>query len=304
MRPKSIVITGASSGIGASLTKALASDGHDLFVCARGEKGLAEVTSGLQRASFATCDVGVESDVRLFFERVGERLGSVDVLIHCAAVIGPIGVVTDVDAQKWLDAVTTDLFGAFLVTKYAVPLMRSENRPRILLLSGGGAFDPMPNLSAYGVSKAGIVRLAESLAIELAPRNIAVNVFAPGFVATGIFDTMLKAGRERGGKLYDTVMSLLDGWDDSDINLPIECARFLISDSAAPLTGKTISARFDPWDEPEFVACLAEVARSRLYGTQRVNVEHIENEAFVEQLQVALKRRKARLPHTTPAGNK
>jgi 3-oxoacyl-[acyl-carrier protein] reductase len=172
--------------------------------------------------------------------------------------------------------------------------MRPERRPRILLLSGGGAFDPMPNLSAYGVSKAGIVRFAETLAAELEPRNIAVNVFAPGFVATEIFDTMLKAGRERGGKLFDTVMSLLDNWEDSDIDLPIACARFLISDAAAPLTGKTISARFDPWDEPEFEACLPEIAASRLYGTQRVNLDDVKGETFVERLAHALERRNLR----------
>jgi NAD(P)-dependent dehydrogenase (short-subunit alcohol dehydrogenase family) len=176
-------------------------------------------------------------------------MASVDVVIHCAAVMGPIGLATEVDAQDWFDALKTDLFGAFLVTKHVVPLMRPESRPRILLLSGGGAFDPMPNLSAYGVSKAGIVRLAETLAAELAPRNIAVNVFAPGFVATEIFDTMLKAGRERGGKLYDTVMSLLDNWDSN--KSPI--MRQIPSDARA-LTGKR-SACFDPWDEASRPAC-------------------------------------------------
>lgn len=81
MRPKSIVITGASSGIGASLTRAFGSDGHDLFVCARREDGLAEATSGLKSASFATCDVGSESDVRQFFEHVGERFTLLQFLV-------------------------------------------------------------------------------------------------------------------------------------------------------------------------------------------------------------------------------
>jgi NAD(P)-dependent dehydrogenase (short-subunit alcohol dehydrogenase family) len=186
----------------------------------------------------------------------------------------------------------TQLFGAFLVTKHVVPLMRSERRPRILLLSGGGAFDPMPNLSAYGVSKAGIVRLAETLAIELAPKNIAVNALAPGFVPTDIFDPILAAGPERGGALYDTVVSLVAEGSDNDVTLPIECARFLISDAAASLTGKTISARFDPWDQPEFRQCLPEIVASQLYGTQRTNLEHLQNEGFAQKLILATKRRK------------
>jgi hypothetical protein len=158
----------------------------------------------------------------------------------------------------------------------------------------------MPHLSAYGISKAGVVRLAETLAIELAPRNIAVNVFAPGFVATEIFDTMLEAGRERGGKLYDTVVSLLDNWDDGDIDLPMACARFLISETAAPLTGKTISARFDPWDQPEFCAHMKEIAGSNLYGTKRVTPQDLHGETFAARLTQASERQKNRRSKVGP----
>jgi len=300
---KSIVITGASSGIGAALTRAFAGDGHRLFVCARRTDRLAKVTEGFASAFYAACDVSKEAEVEQFFARVRERMPSVDVLIHCAAVMGPIGLVTDIDSEAWFDALRTDLFGAFLATKHVVPLMQPERRPRILLLSGGGAFDPMPNLSAYGVSKAGIIRLAETLAVELAPRNIAVNVFAPGFVATEIFQSVLEAGRERGGKLYDTIVKLLDGWDDSDIELPLDCARFLISDAAAKLTGKTISARFDPWDEPEFQECVDEIVASRLYATQRTNLDHLKGEAFAERLVQASEKRKLK-NGSTSARNK
>lgn len=295
---KSIVITGASSGIGAALTRALAGDGHRLFICARRRERLAEVAKGLSSVSFACCDVGSESEVKRFFARVSEGMPSVDVLIHCAAVMGPVGVVTDIDSEEWWAALRTDLFGAFLVTKHAIPLMRPERRPRILLLSGGGAFDPMPNLSAYGVAKAGIIRLAETLAVELAPRNIAVNVFAPGFVATEIFKTVLEAGPARGGELYRTIVNLLDHWKDSDIELPIKCLRFLISDEAAALTGKTISARFDPWDQPEFRAHLDEIVASRLYATQRTNLEHMRGVAFVERLVEAVDKRSGKRAQT------
>ena len=291
---QSIVITGASSGIGAALTKAFAADGHRLFICARRPDRLGQVAQGLPSVLHETCDVTCESDVARFFTRVRERTPSVDVLFHCAAVMGPIGPITEVDSEAWLGALKTDLFGAVLVIKHAAPLMRSARRPRILLLSGGGAFDPMPNLSAYGVSKAGIVRLAETLAVELAPHNIAVNVFAPGFVATEIFDTMLAAGPERGGVLYDTVLKLLKDWQEDDITLPIACARYLISDAAAGLTGKTISARFDPWGEPEFAECLSDIVASRIYATQRTNLEHVKGEPFAARLVEAVERRDRR----------
>lgn len=288
---KTIVITGASSGIGAALTALFAKDGHQLLVCARGAEKLAEATKGLSSTSYLECDVSSEDDVARFFAWVKERAPCVDVLIPCAAVMGPIGPIVDVDANEWLSAIKVDLFGTMLAIKYAVPLMKAERRPRILLLSGGGAFDPMPNLSAYGIAKAGTVRLAETLAIELAPRNIAVNVFAPGFVATGIFDTMLAAGPERGGELYKVIVDLLDRWQDTDIKRPLELARFLISDRAAPLTGKTISARFDPWDEPEFLEVMKDLLASRLYATQRINVEHLKGQALADRLAKAQARK-------------
>lgn len=291
---KSIVITGASSGIGAALTKAFAEDGHRLFICARRADRLAHVTKDLPSASYEICDVSSDADVARFFGRVRTEMSSIDVLIHCAAVIGPIGPITDIDGGEWFSAIKTDLFGAFLVAKYAVPLMHPERRPRILLLSGGGAFDPMPNLSAYGVSKAAIIRLAETLAVELAPRNIAVNVFAPGFVATEIFDSMLKAGPDRGGEIYKIVIKLLNEWHDSDIKRPLDCARFLISDAAAPLTGKTISARYDPWDHPEFTECLPEIVGSRLYATQRTGLDHLKGLPFADRLAKAFKHYRSR----------
>lgn len=289
--PKSIVITGASSGIGAALTRAFAEDGHRLYICARRADQLAKVAEGLKSTWHASCDVTSKADVGRFFAQVREQTPSVDVLVHCAAVMGPVGPITDVDLDEWLEAIKIDLFSAVLVTKHAVPLMRPESRPRILLLSGGGAFDPMPNLSAYGVSKAGIIRLAETLAVELAPRNIAVNVFAPGFVATGIFDTMLQAGPDRGGELYKTIVTLLDEWSDGDIQMPLDCARYLISDASASLTGKTISARFDPWGEPEFQESLPEIIKSRLYATQRTTLDHMKGTPLADRLSQALERR-------------
>lgn len=290
--PKSIIITGASSGIGAALAQAFARDGHRLFVCARRLDKLAEAMKGLPETFYTTCDVSNEAEVQRFIGEVVQRTPSIDVVIHCAAVIGPVGRITDIDSNAWLEALKTDLFGAFLVTKYAVPHMPAEKRPRIVLLSGGGAFDPMPNLSAYGISKAGIIRLAETLAVELAPLNIAVNVFAPGFVATNIFNSMLEAGPERGGGLYDTVVKLLNDWHDSDIDLPIELARYLISDESAPLTGKTISARYDPWDTPEFAAHLPDIVASRLYATCRSTLEHYKGQPFADNLAKALERRR------------
>jgi len=290
---KSIVIAGASSGIGAALARALASDGHQLYICARRMERLAEVAEGRESIFYARCDVAEEPDVERFFRKVAERTNSIDAVIFCSGILGPLGRAHEVDSDAWLATLRTNLFGAFLVVKHAVPLMQPEHRPRILLLSGGGAFDPMPHASAYGVSKAGIVRLVETLATELAPRNIAVNAIAPGFVATEIHRSTFAAGPDQAGEHYKATVRAHAEPHDS-IDLPIDCIRYMISTDSSKLTGKTISARFDPWGEPEFAERIDEIQTSPLYRTRRTNLDDLKDASLAEPLARAAARKQER----------
>ena len=290
---KSIVITGASSGFGAAFTRALAQDGHQLFICARRTDRLAAVAAGHPSIFYAHCDVSQESSVKDFVLKVGERTRALDAVIHCAAILGPLGMFDTVDSAEWLAALSTNVLGTYLVAKYAVPLMCPAKRPRILVLSGGGAFDPMPNVSAYGASKAATVRLVETLAVELKPRNIAVNAVAPGFAATEIHEQTLAAGRERGGEHFEKTAQLMSNWDNS-MEVPVECIRYMISDQADNLTGKTISARFDAWGEPEFDQHIDQIAVSPLYTTQRTISEHLPNSTLARTLAHAAERKRKR----------
>jgi NAD(P)-dependent dehydrogenase (short-subunit alcohol dehydrogenase family) len=266
---KSIVISGASSGFGAAVTRCLAQDGHNLYICARRADLLATVVHGYPSAFHARCDVGEEIEVKRFFQQIQERTSSIDALIHCAARLSPIGLFNEVNSDEWLSSLKTNLLGAFLMAKYAVPLMKFERRPRMIFVSGGGAFTPLPRASAYGVAKAAIVRLVETLALELEPRNIAVNAVAPGFLATDIHAETLAAGRERGGEHYDRTIKLL-AESDEGMKIPVDCIRYMISEESAKLTGKTISARHDPWGEPEFNERIDEIMASMLYATHRI----------------------------------
>jgi NAD(P)-dependent dehydrogenase (short-subunit alcohol dehydrogenase family) len=278
VKQKTIIIAGASSGIGAALTRALAQDGHRLYICARRVDRLAEVAEGYFSVVYSRCDVGVESDVQRFIEQVKQRAGSVDVLIYCVGVFGPIGRFTEADSNEWFGAVRSNLFGAFLMSKHVVPLMRGRVRPRILMMSGGGAFDPTPRVSAYGVSKAAIIRLVETLAVELAP-DIAVNAVAPGFLATEIHNATLAAGPVRGGEHYQKTVKLL-AEDAAPVEVPIDCIRYMISDASAKMSGKTISARFDPWRDPAFSESLDAIMASPLYTTQRTTPAHLKASIF------------------------
>jgi NAD(P)-dependent dehydrogenase (short-subunit alcohol dehydrogenase family) len=291
---KSIVVTGASSGFGAAFAQALAQDGHQLFICARRDDRLAEVAAAHPNIFHARCDISDEAQVVAFFNEVARRTRGLDAVVHCAAILGPLGIFDTIDSAEWTATVSTNVFGAYFVGKHAVPLLQSTRSPRILMLSGGGAFDPMPNVSAYGVSKAATVRLVETLAVELKPRHIAVNAIAPGFAATDIHKQTLAAGRERGGEHFDKTVKMMSSWDSS-MDVPIACIRYMLSDVAGKLTGKTISARYDPWGEKEFDQNIDQIAASPLYTTQRTISEHQQNSALGSALTVAAERKRKRL---------
>jgi Enoyl-(Acyl carrier protein) reductase len=151
----------------------------------------------------------------------------------------------------------------------------------------------MPHVSAYGASKAAIVRLVETLAVELKARNIAVNAIAPGFAATEIHKATLAAGRERGGDHFDKTAKLMSNWDDS-MDVPVDCIRYMLSEKSAKLTGKTISARYDPWGEPEFDQNIDQIVASPLYSTQRTISEHLPNLVLARTLALAAERKRKR----------
>lgn len=285
--PKHIVLTGASSGIGAALTQALAAEGHRLYVCARRRDRLDEVTQHGNLAFGWPCDVSDEGQVIEFRRQVRQRTATVDVLINCAGRLGAIGPVLETDSEEWLDTIKDNLFGTYLMVKHLVPLMTASSSPRVVNFSGGGAFGPFPNYSAYAVSKAAIVRLTETLAVELAPRGVAVNAVAPGFVATEIHDATLAVGVKMAGEGYfqETTEKLSQGAVPMEV--PVDCVRFLVSDQADGLTGKTLSASFDPWCTREFSQSIEEISQSDLYTMRRMNLVNIPEGSLRTSLEAA-----------------
>ncbi len=284
---RQIVITGASSGIGAALVRALAAGGDAVYACARRGERLREVVQGCPTAFGQSCDVSQEAEVEAFVAWVRSKAGRVDALINCAGRFGAIGPVLETDSREWLRTVEDNLFGTYLMVKAVAPLMERERRPRVINFSGGGAFGPFPCYSAYAVSKAGVVRLTEILAVELAPLGIRVNAVAPGFVATEIHEATLRSGPARSGAAFfeQTRRMLQEGAVPMDI--PVSCVRFLLSDAAAALTGKTISAAFDPWGSPAFVECLEELNRSDAYTLRRINAANLTEPGLRQKLEAA-----------------
>src|SRR5690606_17178763 len=136
--------------------------------------------------------------------------------------------------------------------------------------AGGGAFSPRPRFSAYACAKAGVVRLAETLAEELKGSTVTVNCVAPGFVPTSIHEATLQAGPQVAGAEYERVIRDVAHDDGSRLEQVVSCIHHLLSPSVRGLTGKTVAAQFDDWEHltpftvPELMA-------SDLWTARRVN---------------------------------
>ncbi len=123
----------------------------------------------------------------------------------------------------------------------------------MVTFSGGGATGPFPRYDAYAASKAAVVRLTENLAIDLAADGVRANAVAPGFIATEMHAETLAAGPERAGQDYfrRTRRAVETGGGDP-LALAVGLVAFLLSDASSGITGKSISAQWDPWSDPVF----------------------------------------------------
>jgi dolichol-phosphate mannosyltransferase len=275
---KIIVIAGASSGIGASLAMNLSEAGHTVFACSRSADRLVAAFQSQPKIQYCTCDVGDETAVKAFVDFVRSQTAKVDVLINCAGSFGAIGSIEQVESQAWIRTFQDNLFGAFLTIKHFLPMLALGDAPQVLNFAGGGAFNPFPNFSAYACSKAAIVRLTETLAIELAPQGITVNAIAPGIITTKVHEGTLEAGAERAGLLqYRRTQDLIRDKASNQARMETvqKCVRALISNKYFGLTGKTISANFDPWASETFRHHLIDITRSELYTMRRTNLTNL-----------------------------
>ncbi len=278
--PLIIVVVGASSGIGAALAQDLSSQGHTVLACSRDLERLGEAFAAHPAVQWTACDVSEEQQVAAFVDFVASRVSHVDALINCAGSFGAIGPIDSVDGEAWMRTVRENVLGVFLASKHFLPLLEKSAAPRIINMSGGGAFSPFANFSAYACSKAAVVRLTETLAVELAPKGISVNALAPGIISTPVHEATMAAGPDRAGTVqYQKTYQVLRNGDETANSARLDtvrkCVRALLSAPYRNLTGKTISANFDPWEAASFRRNIAGINRSELYTMRRTNLVNL-----------------------------
>jgi NAD(P)-dependent dehydrogenase (short-subunit alcohol dehydrogenase family) len=243
-----VLVTGGSRGIGRACATAAAAAGARVVISGRDPDRLAGTAAALQSAGLAVsagppADVADGTAVDALVAAAVRELGQIDGVVHAAAVPGPIGPAVEQAPDPWWEAVRVNLLGTFLVLCAVARVMTAGGR--MVALSGGGAAGPFPYFSAYGASKAAVVRLVETLAHEWAGR-IEVNALAPGFVATDIHQATLAAGQAAGAEYLErTRRELSMGGVPPD--LAGRAAVFLLSARSAGITGRLLAAPWDDW---------------------------------------------------------
>jgi NAD(P)-dependent dehydrogenase (short-subunit alcohol dehydrogenase family) len=180
------VVTGAGSGIGRHVARALLGAGYRVALAGRRAEALHSTAEGFEDVLVVPADVGSPESVAHLFEEVRRAWGRIDLLVNNAGTFGPAGTVDEISYQDWQQAVDTNLTGTFLCSQHAVKLMK-EQRPRGGRIINNGsisAHTPRPGSVAYTATKHAITGLTKSISLDGRAYDVACGQIDIGNAAT------------------------------------------------------------------------------------------------------------------------
>ncbi|MGO4145712.1 SDR family NAD(P)-dependent oxidoreductase [Paenarthrobacter sp. YAF11_1] len=169
---RTAVITGGCSGLGAAAAERLTADGVKV------------ITLDLAESADVVVDVSDSASIA----EAAERVGSADILINCAGIVGPNKPLWEVTDQEWQHVFAVNVTGTFNLCRAFIPGMRAKGWGRIINFASMAGKDGNPNLSAYSASKAAVIAMTKSLGKELATSGVLVNAIAPAVIETPMND--------------------------------------------------------------------------------------------------------------------
>ena len=195
---KTVVITGAASGIGKAAVLLFASEGATVFAADIDEAGGAALATGSNGdIRFQRCDVCSTQDIKALMDRAAAETGGIDVVFNNAGAGGARETIAEIEPEQWDRTMDLLLRSVAFGIRYAVPHMQGRQGAAIINTSSVAAVGPGYAPSAYAVAKAGVLHLTKCAAMDLAQHGIRVNAVQPGFINTNIFTASMDCPPEK-----------------------------------------------------------------------------------------------------------
>lgn len=202
---KSVLITGASRGIGAATAREFAALGAKVLLTARSEPRIAQLAQDIRdqghTALHLATDVADYAQVKAAVDLAVTEFGGLDVLINNAGILEPVSRLVDVDVEGWNKVIDINIKGVFHGMRAALPVMKAGGGGTIITVGSGAATTPLEGWSHYSASKAAVHHLSRVLHVEEAANGIRTLVLSPGTVATDMQVVIRKSGINRVAQL-------------------------------------------------------------------------------------------------------
>ncbi len=265
---KVAIVTGAASkrGMGHAIALRLAGEGADVVITDKytaprslfpGDEDwggldaeVAEIKALGREGMAIAADIADSHDVDMILSRTLEKFRKIDILVHCAAIRGPVGKpVVDLSEEDWRAILDVNTTGAFLISKAVARHMIARGQGgRIVLIASMAGTHGGPGSAAYCVSKYGVIGLVKTLALELGPHQINVNAINPGAIITNLRDeSFARMSQEQGitwdearQKDYEKISAMIPLGRLGTTDEIADLAYFLVSDMSTYITGETI----------------------------------------------------------------
>jgi 3-oxoacyl-[acyl-carrier protein] reductase len=249
------VVAGVGPGIGRSTALGLAAQGCDVAVAARRSEYLDSVVAELAalgaRGLAVPTDMGDLEQSRALAERVATHFGRIDVVVGSAAKGGPNHTIMNADLADWQEAWQVNVLGPLELARAAIPHLRAVGGGAIVMVSTLAVRAINAGQGAYAATKSALTVAAQTLAKEVGPDGIRVNIVVPGFVPGPNTDTMFARLAERRGTTPQAVMDQMAA-ETALRRLPTpddiaDAIVFLASDRARSITGVTLDVNAGRW---------------------------------------------------------
>ena len=229
---KKALITGATGGIGLEICKFLGND-HEIYILGRNEEKLKNLSNKFSFIKeYFVCDISESESLANFFEKISMKNLQIDVLVNNAGVTDD-SLFLRMDLKKWNKVINTNLNSNFMISNFFSKQMIKKKWGRIVNITSVVGHTGNAGQANYTASKAGVIGMTKSIAIELAKRNITVNSISPGFIDTEMTASLSDEQKD----FIKNKIPLARIGRPEDVAY---CVKFLVSDQANYITGQTI----------------------------------------------------------------